>query len=115
MALSKRVAFAAPWLVAGVGALTALAMISVVPGSASADTVAGGCQATARTDSHWGDGPASGAIVAVTVTNTAATPATTWSVAWTPADGQRVVNAWNATVSTSGRTVTAVNLAWNGR
>jgi cellulose binding protein with CBM2 domain len=115
MALSRRVALAAPWLVAGVGVLTALAMISVVPGSASADTAAGGCRATARTDSHWGNGPTSGAIVGVTVTNTAATPATTWSVTWTPADGQQVVNAWNATVSTSGRTVTAVNLAWNGR
>jgi Cellulose binding domain len=115
MALSRRVALGAPGLAAGVGVLTALAVISVVPGSASADTVAGGCQATAHVQSHWGSGPTGGEIVDVTVANTAATAATTWSVTWVLGDGQRIVSAWNAMVSTSGHTSTAVNAAWNGK
>ncbi|MEV4278155.1 cellulase family glycosylhydrolase [Actinoplanes xinjiangensis] len=37
-----------------------------------------------------------------------------WTVTWTYADGQTVSNAWGATVTSSGATVTARNAAWNG-
>jgi hypothetical protein len=37
-----------------------------------------------------------------------------WTLTWTYAGDQRVTSGWNATVSQSGQTVTATNLAWNG-
>ncbi len=37
-----------------------------------------------------------------------------WTVTWTFADGQTVTNAWNATVTSSGATVTARNAGYNG-
>jgi mannan endo-1,4-beta-mannosidase len=37
-----------------------------------------------------------------------------WTVTWTYANGQTVSNAWGATVTSSGSTVTARNAAWNG-
>ncbi|PMR61574.1 beta-mannosidase, partial [Verrucosispora sp. ts21] len=38
-----------------------------------------------------------------------------WTVRWTYANGQSVTQSWNATVSTSGSTVTARNVDYNGR
>lgn len=37
-----------------------------------------------------------------------------WTLTWTYAGDQRITSGWNATVSQSGATVTATNLAWNG-
>jgi endoglucanase len=37
-----------------------------------------------------------------------------WTVAWTYANGQRVTQAWNATVSSNGSAVTARNVTYNG-
>ncbi|NLT57243.1 MAG: beta-mannosidase, partial [Actinomycetales bacterium] len=37
-----------------------------------------------------------------------------WTVTWTYANGQTITQAWSATVTTSGSTVTAKNLSWNG-
>jgi predicted carbohydrate-binding protein with CBM5 and CBM33 domain len=37
-----------------------------------------------------------------------------WAVNWSFANGQTVANAWNATVTTSGSTVTARNMGYNG-
>ncbi|MBY8871322.1 cellulase family glycosylhydrolase [Micromonospora sp. PLK6-60] len=37
-----------------------------------------------------------------------------WTVTWTFANGQQVTQAWNATVTTSGSTVTARNVDYNG-
>jgi len=42
------------------------------------------------------------------------TAITGWAVTWTYANGQTVTQAWNATVTTSGSTVTARNVAYNG-
>jgi hypothetical protein len=81
---------------------------------AASDPGDGGCRATARVDSQWGAGTTGGQIVTVTVTNTSPASGTRWTVGWTLGAGQRVVSAWNATVSTTGTTVTAVNAAHNG-
>jgi hypothetical protein len=35
-------------------------------------------------------------------------------VTWTYANGQQVTQSWNATVTTSGSTVTARNVSYNG-
>ncbi|WP_436533631.1 cellulase family glycosylhydrolase [Actinoplanes sp. HUAS TT8] len=39
---------------------------------------------------------------------------TGWTVTWTYANGQKVSNAWSATVTSSGSTVTAKNVSYNG-
>ncbi len=114
MVVSRRVALVLSGLTAGVGLLTVLVMAPLAIGSASAATVAGGCRATAHIDSQWGSGADGGEIVSVTVTNTAVTTGTTWSVSWALGSSQRILNAWNATVTTSSGTATAVNLQWNG-
>jgi hypothetical protein len=49
----------------------------------------------------------------VKVTNNAA-PISSWTLTWTFAGDQRVTSGWNATVTQSGRAVTAGNVAWNG-
>jgi hypothetical protein len=87
-----------------------MVMAPLVAGTAAA--AVGGCSATATIQSQWGSGTAGGQVVAVTVANTSAQAATRWTVTWT-ATGQ-VVSAWNATVSVSGGTATAVNAAYNG-
>lgn len=100
---------------AGAGLLIALATALAIAGNtAVADGEPAGCSATARIDSQWGAGAGGGQTVAVAITNTGSTPATRWTASWTVAGGQSVVSAWNATLSTSGSTVTAVNAAYNG-
>jgi mannan endo-1,4-beta-mannosidase len=37
-----------------------------------------------------------------------------WTVTWTYANGQTVANAWNATVTSNGSSVTAKNVGYNG-
>jgi endoglucanase len=37
-----------------------------------------------------------------------------WAVTWTYANGQQVTQAWNASVTSSGSTVTARNVSYNG-
>ncbi|WP_157548336.1 cellulose binding domain-containing protein, partial [Micromonospora sp. ATCC 39149] len=49
----------------------------------------------------------------VTVTNLGA-PVTAWTLTWSYPAGQRVTQAWNATVAQAGVAVTARNAAWNG-
>jgi cellulase/cellobiase CelA1 len=50
----------------------------------------------------------------VTVKNSGTTAASAWTATFSYADGQQVSQAWNATVTQSGSTVTAKNVAWNG-
>ncbi|MFI7426696.1 cellulose binding domain-containing protein [Micromonospora sp. NPDC049836] len=111
MTVSRRVALAG----VAVSATVLAVLAPVLAGSAA--TVpwsAGGCSATAHIDSAWGSGTTGGEIVTVTVVNTSATAATTWTVSWTLGSGQRIVSAWGATASTSGSTATAVNAGYNG-
>jgi hypothetical protein len=116
MALSKR---SVPVLGGTLGGMVLMAALAMSP--AVADTAppapplaGGGCSAVARVEAQWGSGTAGGQIVSVVVTNTSATTATKWAVAWTLGTGQRVVSAWNAAVTTTGGAATAVNAAYNG-
>jgi hypothetical protein len=65
-------------------------------------------------DSQWGSGSSGGEVLTVTVVNTSPTVGAKWTVAWTLASGQTVVNSWNATLTTSNGIVTAVNAPYNG-
>jgi len=110
MAISRRASLALGWVAAGAALLAALVLIPMMSGTASA--AVGGCTATATIQSQWGSGASGGEIVAVTVANNSAKAGTTWTVTWT-ATGQ-VLSAWNAIVTTSGSTTTAVNASYNG-
>ncbi|MEO3810970.1 cellulose binding domain-containing protein [Sphaerisporangium sp. B11E5] len=98
-----------------VGLLTMLATPAISGGTAVAAAGSAGCAATARVDG-WSP---EGSIVIVTITNTAANPATRWTANVTLGGGQSVTSAWNAIIATastpSATYVTAVNAAHNGR
>jgi cellulase/cellobiase CelA1 len=60
-------------------------------------------------DSSWSGGFQS------TVTVTAgSSPIKGWSVQWAFSNGEQLVQAWNATTTTTGSTVNARNVSWNG-
>ncbi|MFC8723275.1 glycosyl hydrolase [Kitasatospora sp. NPDC057198] len=68
-----------------------------------------GCTATYTTTSDWG----SGFTAAVTV-KAGATAIGSWKVTWTYGGDQKVTNAWNATATQTGASVSAVNAGYNG-
>lgn len=71
-----------------------------------------GCAVTGTVQSQWGTGYV---VQPVTVTNVGDSVATGWTVTFTLPAGHTVTGSWNAAVSVSGQTVTAGNLAYNGR
>ncbi|MFB9447155.1 cellulose binding domain-containing protein [Dactylosporangium vinaceum] len=116
MAVSRR--SAALGIIGAAASTAALALLltpAVAGGAppmtaAAAAALTGSCSATAHVDSQWYGGE----VVTVTITNTSASAATTWAATWTLATGQQVVSAWNASVTTTGGTTTAVNASYNG-
>ena len=115
MALSRLSILGLCAAVGGMAAVTALAMSpAAADGGPVMPLAGGGCGATAHVERQWGSGANGGQIVAVTVTNTSAATTARWAVTWTLGTGQRVVSAWNAAVSTSGETATAINASYNG-
>src|SRR5665811_1309254 len=67
------------------------------------------CSASWHIDNSWTGG------FQGTVTVTAGSSAiTAWTLTWTWPSGQTMVNFWNAGVTTSGSSVTAKNLSYNG-
>ncbi|AVT28826.1 beta-mannosidase [Plantactinospora sp. BC1] len=69
----------------------------------------GACTATYAVTGQWSGGFQ--AEVRVTAGSRAVTG---WTVTWTFGNGQRVSQAWNATVTSSGSSVTARNVSYNG-
>jgi endoglucanase len=61
------------------------------------------------TTNDWG----SGFTVAITITNSGSASINGWTLVFTYADGQRVTQAWSATVTQAGAQVTARSLDWN--
>ena len=80
------------------------------PTTAPTTAPAGGCAATYRVVSQW-TGGFQGEIA---VANTSASASAGWTATFGFANGQTVSQAWNATVTQSGATVTARNVDWNG-
>ncbi|WP_432051037.1 cellulase family glycosylhydrolase [Verrucosispora sp. NA02020] len=70
----------------------------------------GGCTATYSITGQWQGGFQGD--VRVTAGSSAITG---WTVRWTLAGGQSVSQSWNATVTSSGTTVTARNVSYNGQ
>ncbi|GIH19889.1 cellulose binding domain-containing protein [Rugosimonospora africana] len=79
-------------------------------GSPSSPPSTGTCVAAYQVTSQWGGGFQAD----VTVTNRSSTASSAWAASLTFANGQQVTQAWNATVTQNGATVTARNLSYNG-
>src|SRR3954470_13423229 len=67
-----------------------------------------GCQVTYAVSSQWSTGFGAN----VTITNLG-DPINGWTLRWSYAAGQTVTQAWNASVTQSGSTVTAANVSYN--
>jgi hypothetical protein len=78
------------------------------PGGPGTPSGPAACKVTYGT-SVWQDG----FTADVTVANTGSSPVNGWKLAFTLPSGQRITNAWNATVSSSTGSVTAANVAHN--
>ncbi|MEU8283376.1 cellulase family glycosylhydrolase [Micromonospora sp. NPDC048905] len=70
----------------------------------------GGCTATYTVTNQW-----QGGFQAEVRVTAGAAGVTGWTTRWTLANGQSVTQSWNATVTSSGTTVTARNTDYNGR
>jgi hypothetical protein len=71
-------------------------------------TGGGSCQVS-YTRNEWGGGFTAN----VTVTNTGTSAINGWTLTWSFPGDQKVTNAWNATVTQSGSSVTATNAGYN--
>jgi len=69
-----------------------------------------GCSASYKVTNQWQGGFQG----EVTVTNTGNTTINGWTVNWTWSGGQKLSQAWNATVTSEGSSVTARSLSHNG-
>ncbi|WUH95922.1 glycoside hydrolase family 6 protein [Streptomyces sp. NBC_00433] len=74
----------------------------------SASAATAGCSVTYSV-SQWD----TGFTTQVTFTNTGAA-LTSWKLGWSFAGNQQITQAWNATVTQSGKAVTAANMSYNG-
>jgi glucuronoarabinoxylan endo-1,4-beta-xylanase len=74
-----------------------------------ARAAAAGCSVNYTVSSQWQGGFGAN----VTITNLG-DPVTSWTLTWSYSAGQTVTQAWNATVTQSGSTVTARNAGYNG-
>ncbi|MEU7828880.1 PHB depolymerase family esterase [Nonomuraea sp. NPDC049129] len=71
----------------------------------------GACSATPTVQSQWGTGYV---IQPLTITNTSTSTITSWTVTFTLPAGHTLTGSWNATITTSGQTVTARSVSHNG-
>ncbi|TBL28879.1 chitin-binding protein, partial [Verrucosispora sp. SN26_14.1] len=70
----------------------------------------GGCAATLRVTSTWSGGFQG----EVEVRNNGTAALNGWTASWTWPSGQQISQVWNATQTSSGSTVSATNVAYNG-
>ncbi|HEU5159425.1 MAG TPA: cellulose binding domain-containing protein [Streptosporangiaceae bacterium] len=70
----------------------------------------GACAITASVQSQW----STGYVINVTVTNTSGSTTSGWSVPFTLPSGHQLAGGWGAALTTSGQSVTAQNLSYNG-
>ncbi|MFI6264043.1 cellulase family glycosylhydrolase [Micromonospora sp. NPDC051006] len=71
---------------------------------------AGGCTAMYTIVNQW-----QGGFQGEVRVTAGATAVTGWTTRWAFADGQGVTQSWNTALTSSGSSVTARNVAWNGR
>ncbi|WP_262699383.1 MULTISPECIES: lytic polysaccharide monooxygenase auxiliary activity family 9 protein [Streptomyces] len=66
--------------------------------------------ATQKVTSTWNGGYQA----EVTVSNSGATPISSWMVDWTVPSGQRIDSVWNGKLTTTGSSASVTNADWNG-
>ncbi|WP_244253951.1 cellulose-binding domain-containing protein [Micromonospora tulbaghiae] len=93
----------------GLVAATAATLVTGTAVMATNAQAAAGCRVTYTTASQW----PGGFTANVDVTNLG-DPINGWNLRWTFPSGQRVTQAWSATVTSSGADVTATNVGYNG-
>ena len=91
------------------GAAVAVAAIGVNVLTAGPASAAVGCRVAYSIASQWPGGFGAN----VTITNLG-DPISAWTLVWSYSAGQKVTQAWSATVSQSGAQVTAKNAGYNG-
>lgn len=96
-----------PWRVGLVAGGVAALVVAGMTVTTSAQAAAG-CRVAYAVSSEW----PGGFTANVNVTNLG-DPVNGWNLAWTFPSGQRVTQAWNATVTTSGAQTTAQNMSYN--
>jgi hypothetical protein len=77
--------------------------------STSSSTTSAGCAVTSSVTGTW----STGYQLAFTVTNNGSAAVSNWAVRFSFAGTQTIANAWNATTSQSGQTVTANSVSYN--
>ncbi|MEQ0564077.1 cellulose binding domain-containing protein [Amycolatopsis sp. NEAU-NG30] len=82
---------------------------STPPTTTTTPVPTGSCTASYTITNQWQGGFQAG----VKIGNTGTAAVTGWTVAWTFANGQKVTQAWNAQVTQTGATVSAVDAGWN--
>ncbi|MDO0927662.1 cellulose-binding domain-containing protein [Streptomyces sp. TG1A-8] len=95
-----------PWTVAAAVVALAVSLLVAVPASGAG--AASGCRVD-YTVNEW----SGGYTAQVRVTNLGAA-LSGWRLTWTYGGDQHVTSAWNATVTQTGRAVTAASTDWNG-
>ncbi|GAA3143954.1 hypothetical protein GCM10020001_078580 [Nonomuraea salmonea] len=89
--------------------------LSPVSDTVQVTTTSGGttgvCTATPTVQTQWGSGYV---VQPLTITNTSTSTITGWTVTFTLPAGHTLTGSWNATVTTSGQTVTAKSMSFNG-
>jgi Glycosyl hydrolase family 12/Cellulose binding domain len=91
---------------------TASPSATAVRTSSATPPPAGGsasCTAVFAVSSAWGTG-----FTANVTVKAGSTAIKTWKVTWTWPGNQAITNSWSAAVTSSGATVTAVNMSYNG-
>ena len=91
---------------AAAAAALALTGVIITAGSAQA---AVGCRVSYAVPTQW----PGGFTANLNLTNVG-DPLTSWTVIWSFSAGQRVTQAWNATITQSGGSVRATNMSYNG-
>ncbi|WP_432973449.1 cellulose binding domain-containing protein [Dactylosporangium sp. CA-233914] len=95
-------------LALSLGAVVALSAAGAVAIALPASAAAG-CRVGYQITNEWPGGFGTN----VTITNLG-DPISSWTLVWSYSAGQTVTQAWNATVTQSGSTVTAKNVGYNG-
>ncbi|NYI04503.1 cellulase family glycosylhydrolase [Allostreptomyces psammosilenae] len=98
------------WRLGLVPALVTALLVGLGVVAASTAQAATGCRVEYTTSAQW-----SGGFTANVAVTNLGDPVDGWRLAWRFPAGQRVTQAWNATVTSSGDQVTATNVGHNAR
>jgi endo-1,4-beta-xylanase len=85
-------------------------IVTALGGTGSQPPVPDGCTAAYSVANQWN----TGFTGKVTIRCTGGSSLSSWRVNWTFGAGQRIGQAWNATCTQTGATVSCTNASWNG-